>query len=104
MRVQRKSAACGLSLVVLVLVACTCGHPEKSPVRIRIPETQKAPPPAGGGFLMPDPPPPCDDHDGDGWCDDDECNDDDPRVHPDALDVAGDRLDANCDGYDGMGR
>lgn len=57
---------------------------------------------------------PCDDGDGDGYypaCYDDvcdpadpycDCNDADPRVHPDADDPGGDGVDQNCDGVDGV--
>ena len=43
------------------------------------------------------------DEDGDGFTPNEgDCNDDDPDVHPDAHDPAGDGKDANCDGMDGV--
>ena len=44
--------------------------------------------------------PPCtDDVDGDGYTCDVDCNDEDPSIHPDAIDVC-DGIDANCDPSD----
>ncbi len=42
------------------------------------------------------------DTDEDGWldCDGADCDDDDPNRHPGVIDVAGDALDADCDGQD----
>jgi hypothetical protein len=67
-----------------------------------IPEVRAAPPnAAGNNFLLPDPPPACDDRDRDGWCDDNECDDRNANIHPGALELPGDLIDQNCDGYDG---
>jgi hypothetical protein len=38
------------------------------------------------------------DRDGDGWAADQECDDTDHTVRPDAAEVAGDRVDNDCDG------
>ena len=40
----------------------------------------------------------CLDGDGDGFCEDVDCDDTDPDVHPAAVDRPGDSLDENCDG------
>lgn len=40
------------------------------------------------------------DADGDGWLSDEDCDDDDPEVYPDAPETAGDGVDSNCDGED----
>jgi formylglycine-generating enzyme required for sulfatase activity len=49
----------------------------------------------------PAPPTPDPDGDGDGHVEDD-CDDDDPNIHPGAEDPVGDDIDANCDGIDGV--
>ena len=45
---------------------------------------------------------PITDADGDGFEGDDDCNDDNAAVNPDAEDVVGDGVDNNCDGIDGL--
>jgi hypothetical protein len=40
------------------------------------------------------------DADGDGWDEYADCDESDPTIHPTAFDLAGDGLDANCDGTD----
>ena len=41
------------------------------------------------------------DDDGDGFSEGEgDCNDDDPEIHPDAEETAGDGVDSNCDGED----
>ena len=40
------------------------------------------------------------DADGDGWAAADDCDDDNPDVHPEATETAGDGIDSNCDGED----
>ena len=42
------------------------------------------------------------DFDGDGWDDEDDCEPDDPAVHPEADDPYGDGEDTDCDGLDGV--
>lgn len=44
------------------------------------------------------PVPRCMDQDQDGWCQETDCNDSDPRIHPDAPDPLADGVDQNCDG------
>lgn len=49
--------------------------------------------------------PPCDaadDRDGDGFCRFEDCNESDAKVHVGADDPAGDGIDQNCDGVDGI--
>ncbi len=41
-----------------------------------------------------------DDLDGDGYTDDVDCDDTDPDIHPDAVDVPDDGIDQDCDGVD----
>jgi hypothetical protein len=41
------------------------------------------------------------DADGDGWVEELDCDDQEPLVHPEADDPAGDHVDADCDGEDG---
>jgi hypothetical protein len=43
---------------------------------------------------------PITDEDGDGYDTAIDCNDDDPSIHPDAAETAGDGVDSNCDGQD----
>jgi len=43
--------------------------------------------------------PQCIDKDGDSYCADIDCNDDDKGVYPGAPDKPGDGVDQNCDGY-----
>ena len=39
------------------------------------------------------------DRDGDGFTESEgDCNDDDPQIHPDAMEICGDGIDNNCDG------
>ena len=40
------------------------------------------------------------DNDGDGYTEDVDCDDDDPDVHPDAEETAGDGVDSNCNDDD----
>lgn len=40
------------------------------------------------------------DGDGDGFFDDEDCDDADPEVHPEAVDRCGDGVDSDCDGRD----
>ena len=41
------------------------------------------------------------DDDGDGYTiNDGDCDDNDPEIHPDAEETAGDGIDSNCDGED----
>ncbi|MEC7984561.1 MAG: putative metal-binding motif-containing protein [Myxococcota bacterium] len=40
------------------------------------------------------------DNDGDGFYDHLDCNDDDPSIHPYAMDISGDNIDQDCDGED----
>jgi MYXO-CTERM domain-containing protein len=42
----------------------------------------------------------CEDGDGDGYCDGEDCDDADPAVNPGALEVCDDGIDDNCDGVD----
>lgn len=42
---------------------------------------------------------PCTDIDGDGYCVDIDCNDQNNSVYPNAPDAPGDGIDQNCDGY-----
>jgi hypothetical protein len=51
-------------------------------------------PPPGGGTQ-----PQCTDIDGDGFCADIDCNDQNNSVYPNAADPPGDGVDQNCDGY-----
>ena len=44
----------------------------------------------------------CEDRDGDGSCDPQDCDPDDASVHPGAADPYGDDLDSDCDGADGI--
>ena len=41
----------------------------------------------------------CTDLDGDTYCADIDCNDEDPAAYPGAQDPAKDNIDQNCDGY-----
>ena len=41
------------------------------------------------------------DIDGDGWCAPHDCDEVDPKVHPEAADNDADGIDQNCDGQDG---
>gem|GEM_PF-4519639 len=42
------------------------------------------------------------DADSDGWTVDQDCDDHDAAVHPEALDTVGDGIDQDCDGVDGV--
>lgn len=46
--------------------------------------------------------PECTDVDGDGYCPPADCDDSDFERRPGAVDTAGDGIDQNCDGVDGM--
>ncbi len=49
---------------------------------------------------MPVPPPANPDLDGDGWSPPEDCDDSDPQVHPDAVDVPYNGVDEDCSGAD----
>ena len=53
-----------------------------------------APPPGAPGA-----PVPCNDIDGDGYCADVDCNDQNNASYPNAPDPPDDGIDQNCDGY-----
>lgn len=91
----------GLALALCGVALAGCGGPAPAPARITIPAERSADPGARSKLLLPDPEPPCVDRDDDGHCDDDECDDGDASVHPGAPEIAGDRVDQNCDGFDG---
>ena len=40
------------------------------------------------------------DVDGDGWPPGEDCDDEDPSIHPEAEETPGDGVDSNCDGED----
>ena len=40
------------------------------------------------------------DLDGDGWAADEDCDDANAEIHPEATETAGDGVDSNCDGED----
>jgi hypothetical protein len=57
-------------------------------------------PSAPPGQAYPPPGAQCPDIDGDGFCADIDCNDQNNSVYPNAPDTPGDGIDQNCDGYE----
>lgn len=84
-------AMAGSSLIVATLTACYgAAYPED--------RRDAAPPPDGDTTAT------CDDVsldlDGDGYCGELDCDEDDAAIHTDATDVPGDGIDQDCSGAD----
>jgi hypothetical protein len=76
-------------VALLGLALAGCGNDEPSDTDLDVGDMQ----PMYGDV-------PVTDQDGDGYEAGVDCNDDDPSIHPDAEETAGDGVDSNCDGND----
>jgi len=105
---------CGACDGLVPAARATCPHCDRPVGRIARVARRLATAAGGGALLMTlmacyGGPPKCEpgtDKDGDRFCTKGprtlDCNDDDPNVRPWAEDKAGDGIDQNCDGVDGM--